>query len=93
MIESYFYSIELPVTIPRFMFDYEIDYNGIASDKGITDQESLAKTIDSFTLPFNQTKMKHDMFFLALACYDEFGQWKVKYPDADYASIIISNQH
>ncbi|KAL3764476.1 hypothetical protein ACHAW5_000140 [Stephanodiscus triporus] len=71
-------SIELPITIPRSMFDRELDYYGISSTQGIAEQESLAKTCQSFTDLFDRTKNKHHAFFLALEFHYQFSRYKVE---------------
>ena len=75
------------------MFDRELDYYGITSAEGITDQESLAKTMDSFILPFDQAKTKHNMFFLAVECYYQFGQGRLNYPNGDSVGVTIGKDH
>mmetsp|Transcript_22500 Transcript_22500/g.46973 ORF Transcript_22500/g.46973 Transcript_22500/m.46973 type:complete len:195 (-) Transcript_22500:50-634(-) len=83
-------SIELPVTLPRSMFDRELDYYGIASAaEDITNQKSLAKAIESFS----ETKMKSDMFFLALECNSQFGQGKYCDPTTHSVHVNIPSAH
>ena len=71
-------SIELPITVPRSMFDRELDYYGIAATHGIAEQESLAKTSQSFIELLDQAKIKHHAFFLALEFYYQFSRYKVE---------------
>ncbi|KAL7525605.1 hypothetical protein ACHAXR_001076 [Thalassiosira sp. AJA248-18] len=65
-------SIELPTTLPRSMFDRELDYYGIPAAQGISDQESIAKTMESLVTKFNEAQMNRDMFLLALECNNQF---------------------
>ena len=72
------------------MFDRELDYYGIVSAEGITTQESLAKTIESFS----EAKGKHDMFFFALECYYQFGQKRLNDPNLfSSVPVVIGRQH
>jgi hypothetical protein len=67
------YSIELPITIPRSMFDRELDYYGITlAEDRISDQESLARTLKSLVEPVAKAKREHELFLLALECYYKF---------------------
>ena len=73
--EAAFYdSIELPISIPRSMFDRELDYLGITSSKDriITDQMYIARTLQSFAKPLELAKREHEMFLLALECNYQF---------------------
>ena len=72
--EAAFYdSIELPIFIPRSMFDRELDYFGITSSKDcITDQMYIARTLQSFEKPLALAKREHEMFLLALECNYQF---------------------
>ncbi|KAL9181596.1 hypothetical protein ACHAXT_010401 [Thalassiosira profunda] len=82
-------NIELPITLPRSMFDRELDYYGIPSTEGITNQESLTEAIGSFA----HMKSKHDMFHLALECYYQFGQALIDNPRAKSVSVSIEKDH
>ncbi len=64
-------SLELPINIPRSMFDRELDYYGITSAKGlITDPGSLGATTKSFA----KAKSESEMFLLAVECYNQVCQ-------------------
>ncbi len=56
-------SIEIPTTIPRSMFNRELDYYGITSAEYlITVEDSVVTTLKSFTKvekEFVKTKMEH----------------------------------
>jgi len=71
-------SIEIPTTIPRSMFDRELDYYGITSAENlITVEDSVLTTLKSFTRAekeFMKTKREHEMCLLALECYNQFCQ-------------------
>ena len=71
-------SIEIPTTIPRSMFNRELDYYGITSAEYlITVEDSVVTTLKSFTKvekEFVKTKMEHEMCLLALECYNQFYQ-------------------
>ena len=65
------FSLELPINIPRSMFDRELDYYGITSAKGlITDPGSLGATTKSFA----KAKSESEMFLLAVECYNQVCQ-------------------
>ncbi|KAL7531970.1 hypothetical protein ACHAXR_004344 [Thalassiosira sp. AJA248-18] len=86
-------SIELPTTLPRSMFDRELDYYGIASAQGIEDQESVGKTAKSLIATFVDAQMKRDMFLLALECNHQFLNYKCRYPSAVSANVVIPQGH
>jgi hypothetical protein len=69
-------SIEIPTTIPRSMFERELDYYGITSaDYLITVEDSVVTTLKSFIKEeFVKTKREHEMCLLALECYNQFYQ-------------------
>jgi hypothetical protein len=81
-------SIELPINVPRSMFDRELDYYGIASAHGITEQESLAKTSQSFIELLGQAKTKHHAFFLAVEFHYQFCRYKVE-SNSDHCRIRV----
>lgn len=60
------------------MFDRELDFYGISSTQGIAEQESLAKTCQSFTELFDRSRNKHHAFFLALEFHYQFNRYKVE---------------
>ncbi|KAL9184500.1 hypothetical protein ACHAXT_012470 [Thalassiosira profunda] len=74
-------SIELPITVPRAMFDREIDYYGINSpDEGkIVSRDSLAKMMDSLQAPVDEAEKRlkpvqgrRDDFLLASECFRQY---------------------
>lgn len=93
-------SIELPITLPRSMFERELDFYGINSTEGITDRESLFKIMDSLVAPvveadkkLKAVKMERDMFLLALECNNQFCQSRPNAPGAGSASVTINKGH
>ena len=78
------------------MFERELDYYGIgAVEARITGQHSLPEVTKSFRKTFQEVKTKHDMFFLAAACYHQF--WgKASAPrgsSKDYVTAYIKSDH
>ncbi len=71
-------SIELPTSIPRSMFDRELDYYGITSAENlITVEDSVVTTLKSFKKAereFMKIKREHEMCLLALECNNQFYQ-------------------
>lgn len=71
------------------MFDRELDYYGITSTTGITDQGSLVKTVASFTGPYRQAKSKHDVFSLALEGHYQYSRCQFEHGSADSVTVNI----
>ena len=71
-------SIELPCAIPRSMFDRELDYYGITSDKDvITVQGSIGGTFKAFAKAkkdFAKAQREYEMHLLAIECYSQLCQ-------------------
>ena len=86
-------SIELPVTIPRSMFERELDYYGLAAGGGIDDHETLTKAAKSFGAPYQKAKANHDMFLLALECYYQFTKHILEHPESAEAKVVIDSSH
>ena len=80
-------SIDLPITIPRSMFDRELDYYGITLLRGIAAQESLPQIMDSFTVTLAEAQKKHDAFLLAYECYNRFCQHRLEEPKS---KVLVS---
>ncbi|KAL7542894.1 hypothetical protein ACHAXR_012195 [Thalassiosira sp. AJA248-18] len=85
-------SIELPITLPRSMFDRELDYYGITSMQGIEDQVSVGKIVKALNAKvvkaqkeLTEAQMKQDMFLLALECNHQF--WARKYHHPSIKSV------
>ncbi|KAL3789350.1 hypothetical protein HJC23_006504 [Cyclotella cryptica] len=72
-------SIELPPTIPQAMFKRELDYYGILADDlrikqlsiGALTQKFYAE-FNQFNVEFNRQKKIHEVFVLAVECYNQF---------------------
>ena len=79
-------SIDLPVTVTESTFKRELDFYGINSEEDTIKQESLAQAMKAFHL----CKSKHDMFFLALEAYYQYG---MKKGSADFVSVSIDSNH
>ena len=83
-------SIELPITVPRSMFERELDYYGIPTvETSIAGPRSLPELAKSFS----KMKLEHDMFFLAAECFHQFWRDGLKHSPQDRAEVTISKDH
>ncbi|KAL7548394.1 hypothetical protein ACHAWF_016834, partial [Thalassiosira exigua] len=93
-------SIEIPINLPRTMFDRELDYYGISMRNGIIDQESVAKVIDSLVTQLAEAQKKldvaknnHLMFLVAVECCNQFRRSRINNPNEDSVEIMIKKSH
>lgn len=92
-------SIELPMTIPRSMFERELDYYGIiSSEDTINDQGGgLADIMGSFAQPVIKAKKnlaeaetQRNMFSLAHDCYNQFCKMRLVDPNANKVMVQVN---
>ena len=62
-------SIELPSSIPRSMFDRELDYYGIGAPESTVSQLSLAELPQHFKKHYEFHKRRNELYLFALECY------------------------
>lgn len=67
-------SIELPISIPRAMFDREMDYYGIITDvnKHTIKQESSIQALELVKNKLEDAELEHDMFLIAVHAYHKY---------------------
>lgn len=82
------------------MFDRELDYYGITSVGGVSDQASLPEIIDSFTLNMrnaidNQKNAtdKHYVFVLAYEIYSEYCKHRINNPKSESCMVKLNMKH
>ena len=87
------------MTIPRSMFDRELDYYGIMSAEGITGRKSLPQFMAEAKRKLCVAKKDHDLVFLAHESHCKFYQNMLdddkmqKDPTTDSVSIRIDRGH
>mmetsp|Transcript_17493 Transcript_17493/g.28315 ORF Transcript_17493/g.28315 Transcript_17493/m.28315 type:complete len:202 (+) Transcript_17493:1030-1635(+) len=84
-------SVELPLNVPKSMFDRELDFYGISSVESAVCQQSLAQVTNAFRKEFANAKSKNDMFLLALESQYQYG---MKEPNSNgFVPVQISKGH
>jgi len=64
-------SIELPVILPKSMFQRELDFYGLPSTYGIK-QESSIETMKELQNCVENAELHHDMLLIATSCYHQY---------------------
>ncbi|KAL7480628.1 hypothetical protein ACHAW6_006303 [Cyclotella cf. meneghiniana] len=64
-------SIVLPVNLPKSMFQRELDFYGLPSTYGIT-QESSIETMKELQNCVENAELHHDMLLIATSCYHQY---------------------
>ena len=65
-------SIELPASLPRAMFERELDFYGISAEEGHIWQSTSVGTMKAIKMKIHDAELQHDMLLIAANCYSQF---------------------
>jgi hypothetical protein len=71
-------SIELPASLPKSMFQRELDFYQLESSDDCIHQESPIATMKVLKNRVEEASLHHDMFVIAVNCYHQFMMAEIK---------------